>query len=105
MKSLKLFTLILFFNISGLIATAQTAHRIVSLAPSLTKVIYLLEEECRLVGCTSFCKTNAADSVNIVGSATDVNIEKAFSLDCWCRKRINIDTKASRDAAEYPVDR
>ncbi|HPN22266.1 MAG TPA: ABC transporter substrate-binding protein, partial [Tenuifilaceae bacterium] len=39
----------------------QTPTRIVSLAPSLTKNVYFLEQQHKLVGCTSYCDTAVAN--------------------------------------------
>ncbi len=59
---------------------AQVVKRVIALAPSVTKNIYLLEGQDKLVGCTSYCKTNKEDNVTVVGSAVKVNIEKLYSL-------------------------
>lgn len=58
----------------------QTPVRIVSLAPSLTKNVYFLEQQNKLVGCTSYCDTAVADGKEVVASAVKVNIEKVVSL-------------------------
>lgn len=54
--------------------------RIISLAPVLTKYIYLLHGENSLVGCTSFCKLKNPEDAQIVASAIQVNIEKSIML-------------------------
>lgn len=59
---------------------AQKEQRIVSLAPSLTKNIVLLNKDVNLVGRTSFCKVPGEDDVPVVASAVDVNLEKVYSL-------------------------
>ncbi|HOZ16105.1 MAG TPA: helical backbone metal receptor [Tenuifilaceae bacterium] len=58
----------------------QTPTRIVSLAPSLTKNVYFLEQQHKLVGCTSYCDTAVANGKEVVASAVKVNIEKVVSL-------------------------
>ncbi len=70
-----LITLLISFQ-----AQAQMAKRIVSLVPSVTKEIYLLGRQNRLVGCTNFCKPDPKDQVSVVASAVSVNIEKTLSL-------------------------
>ena len=44
-------------------------------------MIYLLEGEDNLIGCTDFCETAKADGKEIVASQMSVNIEKIFSMD------------------------
>lgn len=60
--------------------SGQNPARIVSLAPSLTKNVYFLEQQHKLVGCTSYCDTAVADGKEVVASAVKVNIEKVVSL-------------------------
>jgi len=56
--------------------------RIVSLAPSLTESVYLLEMGKYLVGNTIYCnKPDDAKSKKRVASAVDVNIEEVVRLD------------------------
>ena len=50
----------------------QTPTRIVSLAPSLTKNVYFLEQQHKLVGCTSYCDTAVANGKEVVASAVKV---------------------------------
>ena len=59
---------------------AQTPRRIISLAPSLTKNLYLLEAEDLLVGCTNYCTLQSDTDADIVASAIQVNYEKAVML-------------------------
>lgn len=59
---------------------AKPITRIVSLAPSLTKNLYYLKAQNRLVGCTSYCPIPAGETKNIVASAVKVNLEKVISL-------------------------
>jgi ABC-type Fe3+-hydroxamate transport system substrate-binding protein len=75
-----IFTLALLFLINLGSLHAQVAKRIVSLAQSITKNIYLLEAQDKLVGCTSYCKTNKEDNIAVIGSAIKINIEKLYSL-------------------------
>lgn len=75
LKSLAL-SLILTFSI---IANGQNYSRIISLAPSLTKDIYLLKVEDRLVGVTSFCELENDLKVAVVASAVDLNIERIIT--------------------------
>jgi ABC-type Fe3+-hydroxamate transport system substrate-binding protein len=64
--------------LTALAGYAQAPQRIVSLAPPLTKMLYLLGEENNLVGCTSYCEDAIKDHKNVVASAMEVNIEKVF---------------------------
>jgi iron complex transport system substrate-binding protein len=75
-KPFLLFVLIAF----QLIVQAQEAKRIVSLVPWVTKSLYLMGEQSRLVGCTSFCPVEASDHIPVVANAMDVNIEKILLL-------------------------
>jgi len=72
-----LFFLFLIFSITG---KAKIPQRIVSLAPVITKNIYLLHSENLLVGCTSFCKLKNPVDAQVVASAIQVNIEKVILL-------------------------
>ena len=72
-----LFFLILIFSIT---TKAKIPQRIISLAPVITKNIYLLHGENFLVGCTSFCKLKNPDDAQVVASAIQVNIEKVILL-------------------------
>ena len=66
--------------ICHLISSAQEAKRIVSLVPWMTKSLYLMGEQNRLVGCTSYCPVEATDKIPIVASAVNVSIEKTLIL-------------------------
>jgi len=78
MKRIFTFYLILFVcQFSG---QAQQAKRIVSLVPWVTKSLYLMGEEGRLVGCTNYCPVSASDHIPVVADAMNVNIEKTFTL-------------------------
>ncbi len=60
----------------------KTYHRVVSLGPLITEVIYLFGAEGRLVGNTIYCTTPAvAKTMKKVGSVMTVNIEKIVSLN------------------------
>ncbi len=61
-------------------AKAQSPQRIISLAPSLTKNLYLLESEDLLVGCTNYCHLQSETDAEVVASAMKVNFEKAVVL-------------------------
>ena len=55
--------------------TADQAPRVVSLVPSVTNQLYDLACDSLLVGCTSYCTEAIADSVPVVGSAIQTNLE------------------------------
>lgn len=54
-------------------------RRIISLAPSLTRQIYDLKQQDRLVGITSYCP-RYAQGKEVIGSLTLLNFEKISSL-------------------------
>lgn len=58
----------------------NTPKRIVSLAPSLTKYMYELGAQSKLVGCTNYCTVDVNDSIELVASAVKVNVEKVLVL-------------------------
>lgn len=76
-KSVLLSFFILLLSLHGF---SKQVQRVVSLAPSVTEIIYLLGAHEKLVGCTSFCAVQPGDSVLQVGSAVDVNVEAVFAL-------------------------
>ena len=78
MKKSQLILIVLF--VCHLAVQAQQAKRIVSLVPWVTKSLYLMGEQGRLVGCTSFCPVEASDHIPVVANAMNVNIEKTFTL-------------------------
>ncbi len=59
---------------------SMQAIRIVSLVPSVTFNLQLLDADVEIVGRTSYCPGVKADKSNVVGSVIDVNIEKIVSL-------------------------
>lgn len=73
-----LLSITLLFHL--LAASGQEARRVVSLAASITKNIYLLGAGERLVGCTRYCATDPADSVAVVADAVSVNMERVVLL-------------------------
>ena len=79
MSMIKKFLVYCFFLTTATIMNAAPT-RIVSLAPSITKMISLLDSEDLLVGCTSFCILEKPGKVEIVASAIQVNIEKIILL-------------------------
>lgn len=60
--------------------SAQNARRIVSLVPWVTKSLYVMGEQDRLVGCTSYCPVDVSAKIQVVASAVNVNIEKTLML-------------------------
>ena len=57
------------------------ASRVVSLAPSLTEIVFLLGEERALAGVTKFCNyPPAASSLPKVGGMTDPDVERIVAL-------------------------
>lgn len=72
-----LFVFLLFISFLGF---SQPAKRVVSLAPSITDMLYQIGAEDILVGCTSYCNPAIADGVPQVGSTVEVNVEKVLSL-------------------------
>jgi len=63
-----------------MIVQAQQAKRIVSLVPWVTKSLYLMGEQKRIVGCTSYCPVQTTDKIAVVANAMSVNIEKIVTL-------------------------
>jgi len=57
------------------------SQRIISLSPSITEQLYLLNAQDRLVGCTIYCKRpKEAESKEKVGTVVEVNLEKIVGL-------------------------
>ena len=59
---------------------ANIPERVISLAPSLTKNLYLLEAESLLVGCTNYCTIQSETKATVVANAVQVNFEKSVLL-------------------------
>jgi len=76
----KTFLILFAFLACHSIIEAQQVKRIVSLVPWVTKSLYLMGEQSRLVGCTSFCPVQEPDKIQIVANAMNVNIEKIVTL-------------------------
>ncbi len=56
-------------------------QRIISLGPSITEQLYLLEVKDSLIGCTTYCnRPKEAESKEKVGTVIEVNLEKIISL-------------------------
>ena len=55
------------------------SQRIVSLAPSLTEDLKLLNAEHKLVGITNYCVVES--DINVVASAVDINLERIVAVD------------------------
>jgi iron complex transport system substrate-binding protein len=94
--------LIIFFalGIAPVFSSEKPPQRIISLAPSLTREIYDLEAGNLLVGVTAYCPD--AKSKEIVGTLSDLNIEKIIALKPdmvlahkGCNKKKDIDTLRS----------
>ena len=77
MKKIVFLSILLILCLFG---QAQEAKRIVSLVPWMTKSLYLMGEQSRLVGCTSYCPVEASDKIPVVASAVNVSIEKTLIL-------------------------
>ncbi|MRR37559.1 cobalamin-binding protein [bacterium] len=65
--------------LSGLCAAENIPSRIISLAPSLTRQIYDLGGQDRLIGVTTFCPSFVKGK-EVVGNLTLLNFEKICSL-------------------------
>jgi iron complex transport system substrate-binding protein len=76
----RFYFLLIVLLIYQLNSQAQEAKRIVSLVPWVTKSLYLMGEQHRLVGCTSYCPVEASDHIPVVANAMSVNIEKVLTL-------------------------
>lgn len=74
------YLLVLSVFFVSFLGKAQTIHRIVSLAPSITETIYFLNAEEKLVGCTNYCTLAVHDGIQQIGSTVDVNVEKILAL-------------------------
>ncbi len=72
--------IILFFILFSTNVKGQQPLKIISLAPIITKMIYLLDEENNLAGCTNYCDIAVKDHKNIVANDMEVNVEKILIL-------------------------
>lgn len=54
--------------------------RVVSLSPTVTKMLYQLQAQKHIVGCTGFCEVNYASKIPVVATVVDANIEKILLL-------------------------
>ncbi len=64
----------------SLTAFGQNQLRVVSLAPSLTNMLILLEVTQNVVGCTSYCEVPVGFKPSVVATAVSVSLEAVFSL-------------------------
>ncbi len=77
---MKKYILLILLAVGQLVVSAQEAKRIVSLVPWVTKSLYLMGEQSRLVGCTNYCPVEASDKIQVVATAVNVSIEKTLML-------------------------
>ncbi|MBU0896637.1 MAG: cobalamide ABC transporter substrate-binding protein, partial [Candidatus Omnitrophica bacterium] len=73
---------VLAFCCMSFFINAATNHpqRIISLGPSITEQLYLLEAQDKLIGCTIYCRSpQEAESKEKVGTVVEVNLEKIVS--------------------------
>ena len=78
MRKLQLVLILLLVN--QFISQAQEAKRIVSLVPWMTKSLFVMGEQDRLVGCSNFCPVEATSKIPVVSSAVSVSLEKTLML-------------------------
>ena len=81
-KKILFFICILIFSYSSILvgyANQVYSQRIISLGPSLTKELYLLGVEDRLIGCTIYAPECAKDKEK-VGTVIDINLERVIKL-------------------------
>ena len=76
----KTYIFLILWVVCELAVQAQEAKRIVSLVPWMTKSLYLMGEQGRLVGCTSYCPVEATDKIPVVATAVSVSLEKTLTL-------------------------
>jgi len=83
-KSLKVLSLsLLILHIGAFLYSEQEVpQRIISLGPSITQQLYLLNAEDRLIACTTYCdRPKEAQGKERVATAIEVNLEKVVSLE------------------------
>lgn len=69
-------------SVGGKVVLSSAPERIVSLAPSITEIIYFLGLGNRLVGVTRFSYfPEQAKKKPTIGAYTDINLEKVLTLD------------------------
>jgi iron complex transport system substrate-binding protein len=73
-------SILLFALMLSITAFGQNSMRVVSLAPSLTNMLTLLEVPQNIVGCTSYCDVPKGFSPRVVATAVSVSIEEVFAL-------------------------
>ena len=81
-KRVLFFICILILSYSSILigyANQVYPQRIISLGPSLTKELYLLEVEDRLIGCTIYAP-ECAKNKEKVGTVIDINLERIIKL-------------------------
>jgi iron complex transport system substrate-binding protein len=66
--------------ILGVVSLGNDVKRVISLTPSITDNILLLNGHDKLVGCTSYCQCANDSGIYVVGSAINVNLEKVYTL-------------------------
>ena len=76
----KLNSLLILLLLCQLFGSAQEARRIVSLVPWVTKILYQMGEQKRLVGCTNYCQVETSDKIQVVASVAGVSIENVLML-------------------------
>lgn len=72
--------LLMLLSVGQLAGQAQEAKRIVSLVPWMTKSLFVMGEQDRLVGCSNFCPVEATKNIPVVSSAVSVSLEKTLML-------------------------
>jgi len=78
---LKIGIIVFLFTAQLLFAQDDTPQRIISLGPSITKALYLLGVQNKLIANTIYCiEPLEAKKKEKVGTACQVNIEKVFRL-------------------------
>ena len=92
MKTNRIFILVLAILIVTVASCKQNGNKatqeaqtpdnlsVVSLTPSITKQLYLLDVEDQIIGHTSYCPDDSLNNSELVASATEVNVEKIATL-------------------------
>ncbi|NQU95009.1 MAG: cobalamin-binding protein [Candidatus Omnitrophica bacterium] len=80
-RQTKLLFLSFLALLQAVFANAESAEKIVSLAPSITESLYQLQKDKALVGVTSYCNyPEEAKTKEVIGTLINPNIEKIYSL-------------------------